>query len=293
MTPFERAARAHIASRGAPGTRELYTADLARWLVHCELDGVDPDNPTLEAATKFRDNLKRLKSDKLLSPQAVRQVLSALSSMYNAAGLVNVFNSKRLTRPEADDVALTKEFSTEEARALISAAEAEVSSVGIRDAAIFTILYEVGMRISSTLAMRRERILRRNGSLFVLVKSKKKGMVEAVLPEASMKALEKWLAIAPASEFVFPDRSKAKPVATRVISKRLNYYNLTAKVEHPHLHRFRASFATESFDAGIPLHEVQAAMHHANPGTTQRYDRGVRGTGVTTALAEFRKNKGK
>lgn len=288
MTSFERAAKAHIASRGAKGTRELYTSDLARWLAHCELDTIDPDAPTLEAATAFRDALAVK-----FSAQTVRRTLSALSSMYDSAGIINPFNGKRLTRPEADDVALTKEFSEAEAQALIEAAKADVSVAGVRDTAILQILYEVGLRISSVVSMRRERVLERAGKLFVLVKSKKKGFVEVVLPEASIEALTAWLDIAPESDYVFPGRDASTPLTRRTINKRLAIYGKAAKVENPHPHRFRATFVTASLDAGVPLSEVQAAVHHASPNTTLRYDRSVRGSGVTTALAEFRKNKEK
>ncbi len=288
MTSFERAAKAHIASRGAKGTRELYTADLARWLAHCELDGVNPDAPTLEASTAFRDALAAK-----YEPQTVRRTLSALSSMYDAAGIINPFNGKRLTRPEADDVALTKEFSEVEAQALIAAAQADKTSTGVRDTAVLKILYEVGLRISSVVTMRRERVLERDDKLFVLVKSKKKGFVEVVLPEASIEALKAWLEVAPESDYVFPGRDTTTPLTRRTINKRLIIYGQIAKVKNPHPHRFRATFATVSRDAGIPLSDIQAAMHHASPSTTQRYDRGVRGTGVTTALAAYRKNKEK
>lgn len=59
-----------------------------------------------------------------------------------------------------------------------------------------------------------------------------------------------------------------------------------------HPHQFRATFITEALDAGVPLHEVQAAVHHADPRTTQRYDRGARGAGVTAALEKFRREHG-
>jgi len=62
-----------------------------------------------------------------------------------------------------------------------------------------------------------------------------------------------------------------------------------AGVKHLHPHRFRSSFVTRALDAGVALHEVQAAVGHSSPDITQRYDRGVRGRGVTLALAKFRK----
>jgi integrase len=38
-------------------------------------------------------------------------------------------------------------------------------------------------------------------------------------------------------------------------------------------HRFRHHFSHASFDAGVPLRDVQEAASHADPRTTMRYDR--------------------
>lgn len=287
MTTFERAARAHIASRGSKGTRALYGADLESWLEHCAESNIDPDGPSLEAATSFRDTLKGQ-----LSAQTVRRVLSALSSMYEAAGLPNMFSGKRLQRPPADEVALTREFSEEEAQAILKAAEADTSNVGIRDTAILRLLYDTGLRVSSVVEMKRNRIFRRgvDGQQVALARVKKKGLVEVELPEASAKALVHWLEVAPESDWVFPSvRSPNQPIACSVVNKRLLVYGAQAGVPHAHPHRFRATLITRALDLGIPLNQVQAAVHHADPKTTLRYDRGARGTGVANAVAESRK----
>jgi integrase/recombinase XerD len=39
-------------------------------------------------------------------------------------------------------------------------------------------------------------------------------------------------------------------------------------------HTLRHAFITASFDAGVPLRDVQEAASHADPRTTMRYDRG-------------------
>ncbi len=288
MTSFERVARAHIFSRGSPATKRLYLSDLSAWLVHCELENIEPDEPTLEVATTFRDKLA-----KRVGPQTVRRTLSALSSMYDAAGLTNHFrSSRRLARPEANEVALTQAFTKEEIGKLLTAvkAEAEKTIVGLRDLAVVLIMYETGLRISSVAGMQRDRLIRQDGQLSVLVKVKKKGLVEVVFPEKSMKALDRWLEVIEISRatHVFPALRGKKALSTRAINQRLEAYGKLTGIEDCNPHRFRATFITEALDAGIALHEVQAAVHHSDPKTTQRYDRGIRGTGVTKALDKFR-----
>jgi site-specific recombinase XerD len=40
-----------------------------------------------------------------------------------------------------------------------------------------------------------------------------------------------------------------------------------------HPHTFRHAFVTFALDADVPLHRVQDAAGHADPRTTQRYNR--------------------
>jgi hypothetical protein len=80
VTPFERAARTHAESRGSRGTRDLYLADLTRWLLFCQLEGIDPEKPNLAAATKFRDELLNK-----VSKTTARHTCLAISAMYNNA----------------------------------------------------------------------------------------------------------------------------------------------------------------------------------------------------------------
>ena len=55
-----------------------------------------------------------------------------------------------------------------------------------------------------------------------------------------------------------------------------------------HPHSFRAAYITDALDSGLQLHEVQAAVHHADPATTLRYDRRERGAGVAAQVEKFR-----
>lgn len=289
-TKFERAAQAHIASRGSAGTRKLYESDLAAWLLHCELEGVSPDEPDLATATKFRDKLV-----KKYESSVVRRMLSALSSMHEAAGVSNVFNGKRLQRPERDDVALTKEFTADEAARLIAAAEQEAASGesphAVRDAAVLRLMYDHGLRVGTVTKILRERVVRRGDRVAIFVRPKKKGWVEVVLTSEAAEALARWMDQSPEMKYVFPAPRGSGPLGTTAINKRLDIYGKRCGVEHPHPHRFRATYITDAIESGIPLHEVQASAHHSDPKSTQRYDRGVRGTGVASMVASFRKGK--
>ncbi len=287
MSPFEVAARAHIASRGSPGTRELYSADLARWMEFCDSHRYDLEKPTLEAATGHRDELLKTFAD-----LTVRRILSALSSMYDAAGIFSPFKSaKHLQRPQADQIGTTKEFTDEEARKLITAADGDDTRLGMRDATVMQILYDTGLRISTVVRMKHSQLFDRNGQCILTTKVKKKGRVEQVLPSTSVERLDKWLGLVGDSDYVFPATRGRGPVTRSAISKRMVVYGKRVGIEEAHPHRFRVTYITTALDAGLPLNEVQAAVHHSDPKTTQRYDRGVRGAGVAEAVAKFRSGR--
>jgi integrase/recombinase XerD len=218
--------------------------------------------------------------------------------MYEAHGLPrNPFKPKRLPRPPADDVAVTQPFTKAEATALLMKVDEEMlgvakgatSIIGMRDRAIVRLLYDTGMRVSTVCSMRRDALREVEGRLFLITTVKKRGRVEVALPMTSSAVLEAWLEIAPPSPWVFP--AKKKHVTRGAVLERLIEYGRRAGVKDPSPHRFRAAYITEALDSGLALHEVQAAVHHADPKTTQRYDRGVRGTGVSQALAKFREEK--
>lgn len=283
MTVFESAAREHIASRGSKETRGIYLGDLTKWLVFCELEKVDPDAPPFTAAVKFRDQLVEKYAD-----ASTRRILSAISAMYDAAGLFNHFkSSRRLHRPPKDDHAVTQVFTEEEMQKLLNVAE----RVNLRDRALFQVLYDTGMRVSQAASMLRESLVKEGEHTVLVSKVKKRGRIKTVIPPSSMEWIASWLEIAPASKYVFPADRGRGPVTRQTVGRHLRAYAEEVSVKKAKAHRFRATYITTALDAGVPLHEVQASVQHSSPAMTLRYDRGVRGEGVVEAVAKFRRDK--
>lgn len=290
MTPFERAAREHAMSRNAKGTRYLYGRDLEAWLEFCEKKRRSPARPTLAIASMFRDELAKTQK-----PLTIRRTLAALSAMYGEAverekPLATWNPFKRLPRPQADAYARTEALSSKEAISLIGAAGADPGKLGKRDLAILWLLYDTGLRRSSISALRQsDRFLRESRTLiYVTVKGGKRREVE--VPDDAARALSEWLAILGPHEFVFPSRC-GRSLTPSAINKIVNLRARQVGLKGIHPHRFRASYVTSALDAGIPLHDVQASVHHVDPLTTLRYDRGARGLGVSTKVSNHREQK--
>ena len=291
MTPFELTAREHANSRGAKGTRKLYISDLERWLAWCAKHGHDAAAPTLAAASAFKDEL--LETQAALT---VRRTLAALAAMYahavSAEQPLATWNPwKRVPRPSADDFSQTKEVSAEDAEKVIRAAETDPSDLGFRDAAILRLMYETGLRRKSVATLRRDDIFERDGATIARVLVKGDRRQEVVLPESTARAIANWIDRAEHSLFVFPAMRGKKALHVSAVNKIVYARAKQAGVKGLHPHSFRAAFATTAITSGMALHEVQAAMHHRSPLTTLRYDRGVRGTGVTAAVSAFRKKE--
>jgi len=287
---FKEAALEHARSRGAKSTRETYAYDLQTWIDYCAITQADPTKPTLTVATAFRDLL--LKTRKGLS---VRRTLSALSSMYQAAvdrekPLARWNPFRKLPRPSSDLFSQTEAISDTDVRKIIEKAKDDT-----RDSAVLRLLYDTGLRCSSVAALVRADVVMRGETtvLRVIVKGSKRRETE--LPEITARALQLWIALLDrreeSSPWLFPSARGEGHMHPTSINKMVAHYGKLACVDHVHPHRFRASYVTSALDAGIPLHEVQASVHHSSPVTTQRYDRGVRGGGVTDAVAKFRSEK--
>ena len=283
-----------IRSRRSENTREAYRSDWRKWLAYAIASGADLKSPGLAATTAFRDELVKQE----YAPASVARILSSLSFFYSAlrdAGLLrtNPFAKTWLPRPEVSDLHKTPAVEDAAVARLESALEEDDTWRGLRDVAIVRLLFDTGLRRSSLAVLRRDQLRRHGDDLiaFVTVKGGKEKSVK--IPDGAREALDAWLAIAPASPYVFPmgrDPSRHLALATfnKILTARSRLAGLDEAVTP---HRFRAAFITTAYDARVYERDIQAAAHHSNAATTRGYDRGQRGDGVFDRVAEFRDQK--
>lgn len=299
---FSVAARAFIASRASPDTRSAYERDLSAWLVHCDLEAVSPAKPTLACSTSFRDNLlarqvrrKRSEKMKAIEPTSVRRTLAALSAIYKSAlagespaASWNPFTTQALPWPQAPAFGVTRAVSDDVAKKMLEIAK-ETSP---RDAAVLAVLYSTGLRRKpvSRLLRTREKLFRVRGTLVARVTVKGGQEVEVEIPSPFDATLATWLD-ASESEWVFPAARGRGSIHPSTVNRIVEEYATAVGAVGVHPHAFRAAFVTGLYDAGLAERDIQAAVHHRDPRSTQRYDRGKRGAGATKALAKFREEK--
>lgn len=273
---------AWASSRRTPNTRAAYMRDLARWDAFCLDRDIDPERPQTEHAVAFRDYLLST-----MAPLSVRRTLACLCAVFSATlpTRANPFNERALPRPSSTSFSRTEALPDEAARIML---EHLRDSGGQRDLAILSVLWSTGMRRSSVVSIRRDGIINRNGVTVVrhLIKGGKEK--ESELPADCVALVNAWLSVAPASKWLFCTKDGTRPLKPEAVTKMVRALGAKLGIEaSPHM--LRAACVTTLLDLGTPLEQVRAFVHHEDPRTTLRYDRGLRGVGVASKLAEARR----
>jgi len=167
-----------------------------------------------------------------------------------------------------------KPIAVADAAALLEAAEDFVDEpwIGLRDRALFTLLYGCGLRISEALALDRG-ALPFTESLRILGKGRKERMVPVlpVVAEAVAAYAQACPYVGVASTPLFVG-AKGKRLDPAIAQKAMR--SLRRQLQLPDTatpHALRHSFATHLLGAGGDLRAIQELLGHASLSTTQRY----------------------
>ena len=219
----------------------------------------------------------RRAGERPLSPRSVSQALSAIRTFHR-------FLDRRLDTPNAAIVlvrgprlpaGVPRPVSEDQARGLIEEASFDLDRddwQGARDAALLTLLWGCGLRISEALSLTRGEVPF-GDSLRVTGKGGKTRLVP-VLP-AVAEAIDGYLAELPAEPA--PDEPLFRAVrggplsprhAQALMQKLRGRLGLPASATP---HALRHSFATHLLGAGADLRVIQELLGHASLSTTQRY----------------------
>ncbi len=280
--------------RASPRTIEAYGAAARAWLAFLQMHRGEGVTVTALGSTTAAEVRAWLASRRApshgLSPRSLSQALSAIRGFHG-------FLDRRLSTP-TDGLALVRgprikpgaprPVSEDQALGLISeAADADIPAwAGTRDAAVLTLLYGCGLRISEALALRRSdaplpaslRILGKGGKV----------RLAPVLPVVR-EAIEAYLNALPFS--LAPDdllfrAARGGPLSPRhiqaTVQRLRGRLGLSSRATP---HALRHSFATHLLGAGADLRSIQELLGHASLSTTQRYT-AVDAAGLLAAYAQ-------
>jgi integrase/recombinase XerC len=264
--------------RASVKTVEAYRRDIGQFLAF--LSGHLGGSPTIKdlaqlTPSDFRAFMAKRRSNDIGSRSLARQ-LSAIRAFYRHAERRGILHNPALSVLRTPKIAhsVPKPLSAPAAAGLIKAdaiaGEAE-AWVTARDAAVLTLLYGCGLRISEALGLTPTQVARE--PLTIIGKGGKPRIVP-MLPVARA-AIERYLSLCP-----FPLDPKA-PMFRGEKSGPLNARNiqlLIAKLrgalglpDTATPHALRHSFATHLLASGADLRTIQELLGHASLSTTQIY----------------------
>ena len=167
----------------------------------------------------------------------------------------------------------------DELRALVQACQSDRQNphLGVRDAAIITVLYGAAIRRQEIVDLNLADVSMEEGKLRILGKGSKKRLV--YLSPDSLKALEAWLALrgrrlGP----LFTRISKSGNLLPGRLTPQAVYYLLKHRQRQAGLqsftpHDLRRTAITDLLSAEVDVLTVSAIAGHASADTTRRYDR--------------------
>ena len=236
--------------QGLAPLARVTTSDMRAWMAHLRRDDVG-SRSVARKLSAVRGFYRWLADREGFEPTAV---LSSRAPKFQ----------KKLPRPLAEDAA----------RAMIDSVEVQAkdSWIGARDAAVVTLLYGCGLRISEALGL-----TGRDLPLGEALRITGKGGKERVVPviPAARKAVEIYLQLCPYE--MTPDGAlfrgqRGGPLNARLIRKVTEKARLQLGLPATATpHAMRHSFATHLLSAGGDLRSIQELLGHASLSTTQAY----------------------
>ncbi|MBE6445696.1 MAG: tyrosine recombinase XerC [Alphaproteobacteria bacterium] len=259
-------------------TLDAYARDLAIFLsfLHDYTDKIPDINDLKEADVRtFRSFLSQ-RNNKHIEKSSISRELSTIKNFYSWLAKKKLINNTAISVISSPKIGkyLPKAIDVDETFNVLDVAKdfAKSEWQGLRDVAIFTILYGCGLRISEALSLNFGDI---NHNNFLKIKGKgNKERIVPVLPVVREK-INAYLEACPYNIkqgeplFLGARGERISPrIVQRTLEKIRKYLGLTDNLTP---HALRHSFATHLLANGTDLRSLQELLGHASLSTTQRY----------------------
>ncbi len=263
--------------RASPNTLRAYGDDLTRFIAfqHSHLGTAVTEKSLSSLKTADIRSFIAFRRSEGLGGGGIQRALAAVRSFYRYLAREGILENaaprairtprlkRRLPRPLSEEDA---------ARTIAEAGTHKVEWLGARDAALLTLLYGAGLRISEALSLKRGDVPL-GETLTILGKGRKERIVP-VLPllrdAISAYAKEIPFSGAPGSALFLSRRGKPmSPREAQGLMQRLRGSLGLSDRATPHA--LRHSFATHILQGGGDLRAVQELLGHASLSTTQTY----------------------
>ncbi|MDA3950863.1 MAG: site-specific tyrosine recombinase XerD [Spirochaeta sp.] len=219
--------------------------------------------------------LKRQADGEPLDQRTIAKNLSALRSFYQFCILEGIRDDNpalKVSSPRAEH-RLPGVLSVEQVEDLLDGIDLSKPG-GLRDRALFELIYSSGLRISEAVAIELTHLYLEEGLILVRGKGDKERLVP--LGEEAVGWLQRYLedarpqlARSPSERAVFLNRRGTR-LSRKGMWKRFHELTETVGISAK-VHTLRHSFATHLLEGGADLRAVQELLGHADIGTTQIY----------------------
>ena len=256
----------------AKATQTSYQQDLitfSAWLAARKRRTFPEEFSTIQSFLKEQNATK--------APASVSRMISALRKFYRFLLREGAISADPMTKIDTPKRAqhLPATLSSQEVDALMAKPDTD-KPLGLRDRAIFELMYATGLRVSEVVDLRLDQLHLAMNLLQVTGKGDKERLVpispqatqwvDRYLQEARPKLLKR---VQPKNVFV---NFHGGPMTSQGIWKNLKAYIASIGIEKDVTpHTLRHSFATRLLENGADLRVVQELLGHSDISTTQIY----------------------
>jgi len=262
----------------SPHTLSAYKRDLEQYRVFLAQRSIeDVDDISRQEVLGFVGYLR----DQGLASSSVERKLSAVKTFHEFTYKEDIVKHNPATKlPRMKKVQLLPDvLSIQQIEALLGVLEADGSPAGLRDIALFEVLYGCGVRVSELCSLDVGDIDFEGATLRVIGKGSKQRIVP--LGQTATQALQRYLTQArgrlhtkrslPASTSAVFLTSRGKRMYREAVYRIIREVSERAGVSGVHPHTLRHSYATHMLEAGADLRSLQEMLGHADLSTTQIY----------------------
>lgn len=282
------AIQALVSGQLSQNTSRAYAADIKSFLTFVGGEEKLP-HVSKDVVVTYRNHLLEMG----YKPATINRKLSSIRQLFEEAVDRRLVDANPAAKVKGlkqnNNYSPTAGISRNEARQILDSIDTS-TLIGKRDYALWMLMLRTGLRRQEVTSCRTSCLGERDGYKVLTVVGKGSKPRLAKLPVDVARALDEWLHAAGMQNGDYPlftevrkvgrgSNAVYKVVGTKgltgdgiwhIIRRRATKAGITSNITP---HSTRACFITLALKGGAPLHKVQYAAGHADPRTTERYDR--------------------